>query len=232
MNPASPGSAVVLVHGAWADGSSWGGVIPRLQRLGHQVTCAPIPLTSLADDVSALNRTLERTSGPVVLAGHAYGGAVMGAMLEDRVKSLVYIAALTPAAGETVAQVFYRDEAHPEAPKVAPDRHGLIWMADEGFRRAVAHNASSDQIAIMVAAQRPIALECIETPVSTPAWTTKSPWFLIAEDDRMINPRTQHFMATRMSATVRSHRVDHTPMLSAPDLVAEVIAEAARDVSR
>jgi len=229
MNAASPSSTVVLVHGAWADGSSWNGVILRLQRLGHEVVCAPIPLTSLADDVSALARTLERTLGPVVLAGHAYGGAVMGAMLDERVKALVYVAALAPAEGETVAQVFYRDEPHPDAPKLAPDRHGLLWMPDEGFQRAMAHNASPDQISILAAAQRPIALQCIEAPSTAPAWMTKPSWFLLAEEDRMISPKTQRFMAGRMAATIRSHRVDHTPMLSAPDLVTDVIAEAARD---
>jgi pimeloyl-ACP methyl ester carboxylesterase len=221
-------STIVLVHGAWADGSSWNGVILRLQELGHKVTCAPIPLTSLADDASALTRVLERTSGRVVLAAHAYGGAVIGAVPEDRVKSLVYVAALAPAEGETVAQVFYRDEPHPDAPKLAPDRHGLIWMPDEGFHRAMAQNASSDQIGIMAAAQRPIALRCIEAPTSTPAWTMKPSWFLLAEEDRMINPKTQRFMAGRMGATIRPHRVDHSPMLSAPDVVTDVILEAAR----
>jgi len=229
MNASTPRSTVVLVHGAWADGSSWNGIILRLVRLGHKVTCAPIPLTSLADDVAALTRTLERTSGPVVLAGHAYGGAVVGALLEERVKSLVYVAALAPAEGETVAQVFYRDEPHPDAPKLAPDRHGLIWMPDEGFQRAVAHNGSPDQVSMMAATQRPIALQCIDAPASTPAWTMKPSWFLLAEEDRMINPKTQRFMADRMHATIRSHRVDHTPMLSAPDLVTSVIVEAARD---
>ena len=229
MSASTPISTVVLVHGAWADGSSWNGVILQLRRLGHKVTCAPIPLTSLADDIAALTRTLERTSGPVVLAGHAYGGAVVGALLEERVKSLVYVAALAPAEGETVAQVFYRDEPHPDAPKLAPDRHGLIWMPDEGFQRAVAPNASPDQMSMMTATQRPIALQCIEAPASRPAWTATPSWFLLAEEDRMINPKTQRFMADRMHATIRSHRVDHTPMLSAPDLVTSVIDQAARD---
>ena len=229
MNVSSSNATVVLVHGAWADGSSWNGVILQLAGLGHKVTCAPIPLTSLAEDVAALTRMLERTSGPIVLAGHAYGGAVIGAMREERVQSLVYVAALAPSEGETVARVFYRDEPHPDAPKLAPDRHGLIWMPDEGFHRAVAHKASPDQISMMAATQRPIALQCIEAPASTPAWTMKPSWFLLAEEDRMINPKTQRFMADRMHATIRSHPVDHTPMLSAPDLVTNLIAEAARD---
>jgi len=177
--------------------------------------------------VSALTRTLERTSAPVVLAGHAYAGAVIGATRDDRVKSLVYVAALAPDQGETVAKVFYRDEPHPEAPKLAPDKHGLLWMAEDGFDRAVAHLAPPDQRSVMAAAQRPIALRCIEEPVPTPEWRTRPSWFLLAEEDRMINPKTQQFMARRMGALIRAHRVDHSPMLSASHLVADVILEAA-----
>lgn len=106
-------STVVLVHGAWADGSCWKDVILSFERQSLKV-CAPIPLTSLSDDVSALTRALERTSGPVVLVGHAYGGAVIGAIRDERVTSFVYVAALAPDEGETVAQVFYRDESHAE----------------------------------------------------------------------------------------------------------------------
>jgi len=220
---------IVLVHGAWADGSSWHRVVVRLLRLGLKVTCAPLPLTSLPDDVSALTRTLERTTAPVVLAAHAYAGAVIGATRDDRVKSLVYIAALAPDTGETVAKMFYRDQPHPDAPTLAPDAHGLIWMPEEGFHRAVAHKALPDQRSIMAAAQRPIAVKCIEEPAPTPEWKTHPSWFLVAEEDRMINPQTQHFMAHRMGALIRSHSVDHSPMLSAPDLVTSVILEATRD---
>ena len=155
MNSFPQNSTVVLVHGAWADGSSWKDVILPLEREGLRVICPSIPLTSLTDDVSALSRALERTSGPVVLAGHAYGGAVIGGIREERVKAFVYVAALAPDEGETVAQVFYRDLAHAEAPKLAPDKHGLIWMPEEGFGRAVAHKASTDQTRILAAVQRP-----------------------------------------------------------------------------
>jgi pimeloyl-ACP methyl ester carboxylesterase len=222
-------STVVLVHGAWADGSCWSNVILPLRRHGLNVICAPIPLTSLTNDVTALSRALERTNGPVVLAGHAYAGAVTAATPEKRVKSLVYVAALAPDEGETVAKVFYRDEPHPEAPKLAPDPHGFIWMPEDGFQRAVAHKASPDQISVMAAVQRPIAVPCIQEPAPAPAWKTKPSWFLLAEEDRMINPKTQRFMVDRMGASVRSQRVDHTPMYTEPDLVIDVILEAARE---
>jgi len=221
-------STIVLVHAAWADGSCWNNMILPLERRGLKVMCAPIPLTSLTNDATALHWALERTSGPVVLVGHAYSGAVIAAVREDRVKSLVYIAALAPDAGETVAKVFYRDEKSPEAPRLAPDSHGFIWMPEDAFHQAVAHKASPNQAKIAAAVQRPIGVQCIQEPAPTPLWKSKPSWFLIAEEDRMINPRTQHFMADRMGATARSHRVDHTPMYSEPALVVDIILEAAR----
>jgi pimeloyl-ACP methyl ester carboxylesterase len=227
MNAIPPDSTIVLVHGAWADGSCWRDVILPLERKGLNVTCAPIPLTSLADDVSALRRALERTSGPIVLVGHAYGGAVIGAIREERLKSYVYIAALAPDEGETVAQVFYRDESHPEQPKLHPDKHGSIWMPDDGFARALAHNAPTDLTRILAAVQRPISVQCIQEKAPAPGWKAKPSWYLLAEEDRMINPRTQQFMAGRMGAKVRSSRVDHSPMYTAADLVVHVILEAA-----
>ena len=221
-------STIALVHAAWADGSCWSNIILPLEQRGLKVICAPIPLTSLTNDAAALSWALERTSGPVVLVGHAYSGAVIGAVREDRVKSLVYIAALAPDEGETVAKVFYRDEPSPEQPKMVPDSHGFVWMPEDAFRRALAHKASADQAIIAAAVQRPIAVQCIQELAPRPAWKTKPTWYLVAEEDRMINPKTQHFMAERMGATVRSRRVDHTPMYSAPAVVVEVILEAAR----
>lgn len=221
-------AAVVLVHGAWADGSCWTNVIEPLKKAGLDVICAPIPLTSLTDDIAALGRALERTSGPVVLSGHAYGGAVIQAASDERVKSLVYVAALAPDEGETVANVFYRDEPHPDAPKLAPDKHGYLWLTGDGFRKALAHRASPQQVRVMTAIQRPISIHCIQQPAITPAWQSKPTWYLLAEEDRMINPKTQRFMAERMGAAIRTGRADHTPMYTEPQLVVDVILEAAR----
>lgn len=229
MNSFPKNTTIVLVHGAWADGSCWRDVILPLEKQGLKVLCAPIPLTSLTDDVTTLARAIERVSGPVVLAGHAYGGALIGAIREERVKAFVYVAALAPDEGETVAQVFYRDDAHAEAPKLAPDKHGFIWMPEEGFSNAVAHKAPASLTRILAAVQRPIALQCIQEPAPAPGWKTRPSWYLLAEEDRMINPKTQKFMAHRMGAKVRSSRVDHSPMYTAADLVVEVISEAARE---
>lgn len=222
-------ATIVLVHGAWADGSCWHKVILPLQREGLTVTCAPIPLTSLTEDIAALERVIERSRGPVLLAGHAYAGAVIAGAKDNRVKSLVYVAALAPDEGETVADVFYRAKPHPEAPHLEPDTHGLIWMPEGGFARAVAHLASADQTAILEAVQRPIAVKCIQEKAPVPAWKTKPSWFLLAEEDRMIAPETQCYMANRMGAKIRTHRVDHSPMYTEPDAVAGVILEAARE---
>jgi pimeloyl-ACP methyl ester carboxylesterase len=220
-------ATVVLVHGAWADGSSWQAIIRRLQERGLNVIAAPIPLTSLSDDTAALKRTIARTQGPVIVAGHAYAGAVIATANDERVKALVYIAALAPDEGETVAQVFYKDETHPKAPQLAPDADGFIWMPDEGFANAFAQNATQEQLALSAAVQRPISVNSIQEPAPAPAWKLKPTWYLVAEVDRMINPKTQRFMAERMKATVKSFAVDHTPMLTAPDKVVDIILEAA-----
>ncbi len=221
-------STIVLVHAAWADGSCWSKVVGPLERHGLKVICPPIPLTSLTNDATALSWALERTAGPVVLVGHAYSGAVIATVKEDRVKSLVYVAALAPDEGETVANVFYRDIPSPQQPKMVPDSHGFVWMPDDAFRRALAQKASPEEARIAAAVQRPISVECIQERAPAPLWKSKPAWFLVAENDLMINPKTQQFMAERMKAAVRAHPVDHTPMYASPSVVVDVILEAAR----
>ena len=222
---------VVLAHGAWADGSSWARVIAALKAEGIKTQATPLPLTSLADDVAALNRSLDRTEGPVVLAGHAYAGAVIALARPARVKALVYVAALAPDEGEKVADVFYRLPPHPQAPKLAPDDNGLIWLPEDAFAAAFAQNASAEDHAVLAAVQRPISLNCITVPAGRPLWKDLPSWFLIAEQDRMIVPETQHYMAERMKARIRAHAVDHTPSVTAPAVVLDIIRDAVRTVS-
>jgi pimeloyl-ACP methyl ester carboxylesterase len=224
----SRNATVVLVHGAWADGSSWARVIAPLKAEGVQVTAASLPLTSLRDDVVALDRALSRAKGPVVLVGHAYAGAVIAEVRSDKVNALVYIAALAPDEGEKVLDVFTRAEAHPSAPKLAPDEHGLIWLPEEAFGAAFAQNATAEELAVLAAVQRPISPACITVPVSRPRWRDLPSWFLVAESDRMIAPATQHFMADRMRARVHAKAVDHAPSVTAPDAVVDIVLEAAR----
>jgi pimeloyl-ACP methyl ester carboxylesterase len=219
-------ATVVLVHGAWADGSSWAKVIAPLAASGVKTIAAPLPLTSFQDDVAALNRTLERVEGPVVLAGHAYAGGVIGAMRGEKVKALVYVAALAPDEGETVADVFTRGTPHPQAPKLAPDAHGLMYLPEAAFAAAFAQNASKEDLAVLAAVQRPISPACITVKMERPLWKDRPSWFLVAEQDRMIVEDNHRFMAARMKAHVRSHSVDHTPLVTAPTLVLDLLREA------
>ena len=223
--------SVVLAHGAWADGSSWARIINPLVEAGVEAVAAPLPLTTFEGDVEALERTIERVSGPVVLVGHAYAGAVIGAARSERVKALVYVAALAPAEGETVADVFYRAEPHPAAPKLAPDAHGLIYLPQDAFATAFAQNASAEDLRVLAAVQRPISPACITVPVPRPLWQDRPSWYLVAEQDRMIAPETQRFMAGRMRASTRAHAVDHTPLVSAPELVLGIIRDAVAAVA-
>jgi pimeloyl-ACP methyl ester carboxylesterase len=223
--------SVVLAHGAWADGSSWARVIAALDTDGTKASAAPLPLTSLADDVAALNRGIERMPGPVILAGHAYAGAVIALARPERVKALVYVTALAPDEGEKVADVFYHVEPHPLAPKLAPDNNNLIWLPEDAFAKAFAPNASAEDLAVLAAVQRPLSIDCITVPVGRPLWKDVPSWFLIAEEDRMIVPETQRYMAGRMKAKVKAHAVDHTPSVTAPAVVVDIIRDAIRSVT-
>jgi pimeloyl-ACP methyl ester carboxylesterase len=222
----SSGVSVVLVHGAWADGSSWSKIIRPLAADGLEVLAAPLPLTSFEDDVAALDRALDRVRGPVVLAGHAYAGGVIGATRSEKVKALVYVAALAPDEGETVADVFTRGTPHPKAPKLALDDHGLIYLPETAFAAAFAQNAAADELAVLAAVQRPISPACITVPVPRPLWKDRPAWYLIAEQDRMIVHDNQRFMAERMRARTRSHPVDHAPIVTAPAVVLDVVRDA------
>ena len=223
---ATNNATVVLVHGAWADGSIWAKVIMALAATGVKTVAPPLPLTSFHDDISALDRTLERVEGPIVLAGHAYAGGVIAATRVEKVKALVYVAALAPDEGETVADVFTRGTPHPQAPKLAPDAHGLMYLPEAAFAAAFAQNASKEELAVLAAVQRPISPACITVKVGRPLWKDRPSWFLVAEQDRMIVEENHRFMAARMKARVRSHPVDHTPLVTAPSPVVDIIREA------
>jgi pimeloyl-ACP methyl ester carboxylesterase len=221
-------TTAVLVHAAWADASSWNKVIPQLQRKGLRVVSAQLPLTSLADDAAALRRYLHRIDGPVVLAAHSYGGAVItaGATGQANVRALVYIAAMAPDQGEKVIDLLHRAPAHPLAPALSPDADGLLWMSEEGFANAVAHQSPADA-ALLAATQKPISIQAIVEPMPAPAWRDKPSWYFVAQDDRMIAADTQRFMAERAGSTLEVHATGHTPLLSAPDAVTAIILKAA-----
>lgn len=227
MNTFEKNATVIFVHGAWADGSSWSRLIKPLRDAGLRVVCAPVPLSSLSEDIAAVTEVVDRAEGPVLLAGHAYGGAPMAGVTTERVRGLVYIAALAPDAGETVAEVFYHEKPHPQAPALAPDARGYIWMPESGFANAFAQNAPQETLVVLNAIQRPISIKCIQEKAPVPAWKSRPSWFLVAEQDRMIPPTTQRFMAERMKARVSARSVDHTPSITAPEIVMELLLEAA-----
>jgi pimeloyl-ACP methyl ester carboxylesterase len=206
-------ASVVLVHGAWVDGSSWNDVIGPSLSKGLSVIAAPIPLTSRSEDIAALDRALEHTGGPVNLVAHAYAGVVIASTL-------------APAEGETVADVFNREKPHPASSQLAPDAHGFIWMPQEAFGAAFSQHAPPERAALLAATQRRIAVTCIQEKALQPAWKVKLSWYLVVEQDRMVSPATQRFMAKRIGARIRSEEADHTPLVTAPEPVIEVILEA------
>jgi pimeloyl-ACP methyl ester carboxylesterase len=218
----------VLVHAAWFDGSSWRKVAAALASKGFGVVAVQIPLTSLSDDVAAVRRVLARIKGPVVLVGHSYGGAVITRAGADHadVKALVYVAAIVPDEGESVGQVFQREPPHAKAPVLQPDADGLLWVDAAAFRDAIAPDASPEEADLMAAVQKPISINCLTEVMIKPAWRQKPSWFLIAEEDRMVAPATQRFLATRMESKVVSLKSDHVPLASHPDAVAKLVEEA------
>jgi pimeloyl-ACP methyl ester carboxylesterase len=222
-------ATVVLAHGAWADESSWSKVVTLLQARGIKAVTFRLPLSSLADDVAALDGVLEQVDSPVVLVGHAYAGAVIAATRSAKVRALVYISALAPDQGETVADVFYRNEHDDKAPKLAPGSDGLIWLPTDAFATAFAQHATLQEQKSLAAAQLPISPACITIPVGHPRWKDVPVWYLLAEQDHMIPEKAQRFMAERMKARVSAYPVDHLPSVTAPELVETVIVDAVRN---
>jgi pimeloyl-ACP methyl ester carboxylesterase len=200
-----------------------------LNAKGVKAWAVPLPLTSFADDVAALDRTLDRVDGPVIVGGHAYAGAVIAGTRSEKVKGLVYVTALAPDEGETVADVFYHAKPDPKAPKLAPDSHGLIWLPEDAFAAAFAPNATAEERIVLAAVQRPLTAGCISVKVGRPLWKDRPSWFLVAEQDRMILRETQLFLADRMKARLRAIPSDHTPIISSPGAVVDFIVEAVRE---
>jgi pimeloyl-ACP methyl ester carboxylesterase len=170
----------------------------------------------------------------MVLVGHSYGGAVVTAPGSGNlnVKALVYITAMAPDEGETVVQLFHRAAPHASAPALVPDEDSFLWMSAKGFADAVAHDSSAEDAELMAATQKPIAIKCVEEPMTKPAWKDEPSWYLVAERDRMIAPETQRFMAHRAGSHILAMELDHTPLASAPDQVLAIITEAVDAVTQ
>jgi pimeloyl-ACP methyl ester carboxylesterase len=225
---------VVLVHGAWADGSSWGKVIPFLQQTGFNVTAAQIPLTSLADDIVVTRNLLAAQKGPTVLAGHSYAGVVISGAANDapNVKALVYIAAFGLDEGESLDALSKQGPAPAGAAAVRPpDENGFLWIDQDGFAKAFAADADPVEARVMAAVQKPLSINSFIAKSGPPAWKHLPSWYMVATEDQMIPPQAEEFMAKRMGATVRKVAASHAAMVSHPREVAELITLAAQSIN-
>ncbi|MBN3947262.1 MAG: alpha/beta hydrolase [Nostoc sp.] len=225
---------VMLVHGAWADGSCWSKVIPLLQAKGLSVTAAQIPLTSLEDDIAVTRRLLSMQTGPTVLVGHSYGGAVItGAATETPdVEALVYITAFGLDQGESLDSLSKQGPPSPGSAAIWSDNNSFLWINRDDFHEAFAGDASPTEATVMAAVQRPLSVASFTDKEGVPAWKMIPSWYLVCTDDHMIPPPAQEFMAKRMGATVQSVPASHAPFVSRPQEVADIIALAAASLAQ
>ena len=220
---------VVLVHGAFADGSSWEKVIPLLQAKGLKVVAVQNPLTSLADDVAATKRALDAQNGPVVLVGHSWAGTVITeAGVHETVAALVYVAAFAPDVGESTADLGKGSPPPPGFETIKPDAAGFLFLTPEGVAKNFAPDLSAAQTKVMAATQGPIFGKTFDEKVTNAAWKTKPSWYIVAAKDRMIQPDVERAMAKKINATTTTLPTSHVPMLSRPRDVAAVIVAAAQ----
>ncbi|WLG98272.1 alpha/beta hydrolase [Pseudomonas sp. FP198] len=219
--------SVVIVHGAFADGSDWGKVVPLLQAEGIKVTVVQNPLTSLADDVAATQRVLNNQESDVVLVGHSWGGTVISeAGTDKKVRSLVYVAAFAPDAGQAVKDLGKEYPAPSGVKDIAADKNGFLYMTTEGMARGFAQDLPPAQTAVMAATQGPIRASAFDDKTSAAAWNGKPSWYIVAKEDRMIQPDLQRAFAKKIGAKVSEIEASHVPQQSRPADVAKVIIQA------
>ena len=221
--------SIVLVHGAWADGTSWQHVIPLLERDGYTVTAVQNTLTSLPDDIATTKRVIDAQKGAVIVVGHSYGGMVItgAAAGNPNVQALVYIAAFAPDAGDTLGALGAKYPASPLLQAVAPDAAGFLSINREKFRAVFAHDVSIAEALVMAATQKPIASVAFEQAPDNIAWKTIPSWYLVSQEDQAIPPELQRFMAKRMGARTTEIKASHVPFISHPSEVVKTIEAAA-----
>lgn len=223
-----PVKNVVLVHGAWADGSSWAKIIPLLEERGLHVVAVQNPLSNLADDVAAAKRVIDAQDGPVVLVGHSYGGAVITeAGNNPKVARLVYVAAFGPDTGESLGTTAKSFASPAVAPEVKPFVDGFLVLTKKAVYEDFAQDLTLVEKQVLTAAQAPTAASVFGAPMTDAAWRHKPSWYVVAENDRMINPDYERFAAKRMGAKTLALPTSHVPMLSRPKDVAAFITDAA-----
>ncbi len=223
-----PQKTVVLVHGAFADGSSWDKVIPLLEARGLKVVAVQNPLTSLADDAASVKRVIDAQSGPVILVGHSWGGTVITEVGgDDKVAALVFVAAFAPDVGESTADLGKDGPPPPGATSIRPDPAGYLYLTPEGVAKDFAQDLPAMQTRVMAVTQGPIFGKAFDEKVTKAAWQNKPSWFIVAEKDRMIQPALERAMAKKINASTTTLPTSHVPMQSRPKDVAAVILAAA-----
>jgi pimeloyl-ACP methyl ester carboxylesterase len=224
---------IVLVHGAWADGSCWSGVIRRLQADGYTVAAPQFPLTSLEANVARLRQVLKAQSGPTVVAGHSYGGQIMTALGADapNVVALVYVAGFGLDEGESIGGLLAGGEPTPALAHLRIDEEGAAWLPEDDFLKHFAPDVDPVEAKVMFAVQQPLAASALGEVMGTPAWKHLPTWFAVSQNDEVIPPDAERLFATRMGATVSELAAGHVGMVSHPEEVTELIKSAVAAVS-
>ena len=225
---------IVLVHGAWADGTSWRGVIRRLQQAGHNVTAPQFPLTTLADNVARLRQVLAVQDGPTVVAGHSYGGQIMTALGTDapNVVALVYVAGFGLDEGESIGALLDQGEPTPAVAHIRVDDQGFAWLPRDDFLAHFAPDVDPADATIMYAVQQPLAMSAFDDVMGPPAWKNLPSWFAVAQRDEVIPPDAERQFAQRMGATVVELASSHVVLVSHPEDTAHLIETAVQHVSK
>jgi pimeloyl-ACP methyl ester carboxylesterase len=223
---------IVLVHGAWADGSCWDGVIGRLQTEGYDVVAPQFPESSLGDDVTRLRQVLDRQDGPTVVVGHSYGGHIMTALGSDapNVVGLVYIAAFGLDEGESIGQLLAQGPPTPALAHLDVDKQGFAWLPEDDFVGHFAADVDPVKAKIMYAVQQPVAASTLQVAMTTPAWKSFPSWYMVASGDEAIPPDAERQWAARMGATTVEVPSSHVAMVSHPNEVVDLIKTAAQAV--
>jgi pimeloyl-ACP methyl ester carboxylesterase len=230
-NPPTAAKTVVLVHGAFADGSSWSGIIPLLQAKGLNVIAVQNPLSSLADDVAYTQRAIDEAKGPVVLVGHSWGGSVITqAGVNEKVKALVYVAAFAPSVGQSSIETVKAYPTPPGLQHPIADAQGFLKLSATDIAQNFAQDVSPAQKNLITITQGAVRGKNFDEKLTSAAWQTKPSWYIVAEQDRMIDPAAQRDAAKKIKATVTALPTSHVPMVSQPKAVADVIIAAANSI--
>jgi len=229
----SPVKNVVLVHGAFADGSGWEAVYKILKKKGYNVSVVGNPNTGFADDVAATKRVLDRQDGPTILVGHSYGGAIITeAGNHSKVAGLVYVAAFAPDANETLLQLLQSGPPAPNSGILPPDANGYIWYDTKKYHSGFCADLPKEQAEFLADSQIPVSASVFGATIANPAWKTKKTWYIVAQEDQTIPPDGERFMAKRMNASVTEIKASHLVFMSKPQAVADVIETAAKANSK